>query len=152
MNRPRQVVPSFVSTFLLADQTLTGAGTWDVVLFDIVEPDGSTTGIYDSTTGEFTAPCSGWFDIESQLQSSAALAGGVRIVRNGDTSFPLLATISTDTINTIKRRIRLSIGETVRIEANGTADVLANAGTTPDARASYAMLTMVKRFEDSEIF
>lgn len=151
MSRPRQVVPSFVSTFLLEDQTLTGAGTWDVVLFDVVEPDGSTSGIYNATTGEFTAPFSGWFDLESQLQTSATLTG-IRIVRNGETSFPLIAFDPPDSVATIKKRVRLSLGESLRIEANGTADVEANAGTTPDAKASYAIFTMIKRFEDSEIF
>jgi len=152
MNRPDQVVPSFASSFLLANQVLTGAGTWDVILFNIIETDGSTPGIYDAVTGEFTAPCSGWFDIESILQSTAPLTGGVRVVRNGDTVFPTLALVSTDTINVIKRRLQLALGETVRIEANGTASILATAGTTPNARASSAIFTLVKRFDDTKTF
>lgn len=80
MNRPNQVVPSFSSVYLTADQTL--AAAWTTILFDIVQTDGSDASIYSSTTGEFTAPVSAWYDIIVRLQTSAPLTG-VRVVRNG---------------------------------------------------------------------
>jgi hypothetical protein len=143
---------SFATTFLSADQVLTGVGTWDVVLFNIVEPDGSSTGLYNSTTGAFTSQISGWYDVTMHLQSSAALAGGVRFVRNGETAFPVSSSISTTSINDLTRRIFLAEGETIRIEANGTASILATAGTTPDARASYSIFSLIKRAEDVNVF
>ena len=149
MNKPNQVVPSFSSVYLTADQTLIAA--WTVILFDIIETDGTNPSIYDPTTGEFTAPSSAWYDIDVQLQTSAALTG-LRIVRNGDINFPPIAIAPPDANAFLRLRLKLGYGETVRVEGFGAVDVLALAGTTPEARVSNALFTMVKRFDDTKTF
>lgn len=149
MNRPNQVVPSFSSVYLTADQTL--AAAWTVVLFDIVETDGSTSSIYDPASGEFTCPVSGWYDLDIQLQSSALLTG-VRIIRNGDINFPVSAIAPASIDVHLRSRMKLGLGETLRVEGFGAVDVLALAGTTPDARVSNTIFTLVKRFDDAKIF
>ncbi len=148
MNKPNQVVPSFVSVYLVANQTI--GANYEVVLFDIIETDGTNTSIYDSTTGEFTAPCSGWYDLVVQLTTNVILTG-IRIVRNGDTNFPPIARIPADVSADLTLRCKLGAGETLRVEANG-ANILALAGTTPDARTSNAIFTLVKRFDDTKTF
>lgn len=149
MSQPYQIVPSFSSVYLTADQTL--AGTWTVVLFDIVETDGTTPTIYNRSTGEFSAPVSGWYDVRVRLQTSAPLTG-IRIVKNGDTNFPCIARVPDDTIVDLDLRIQLGLGETVRVEGIGAVDVLALAGTVPDARTSNAVFTTVKRFDETKSF
>ena len=54
MNKPNQVVPSFASVFLTANQTLVN----EVILFNILETDGTNVNIYDRTTGTFTSQIS----------------------------------------------------------------------------------------------
>ena len=149
MNRPNQVVPSFSSVYLSADQTL--AGAWTIILFDIVETDGTDTTIYDRTTGEFTAPISAWYDVSVRLQTSALLTG-IRIVKNRDINFPPIGRDPADTNVNLDLRLKLGEGETVRIEGFGAVDVLALSGLTPDTRASNTVFTMVKRFDDTKTF
>nr|QBK86303.1 MAG: C1q domain protein [Marseillevirus LCMAC102] len=151
MNKPNQVVPSFVSVYLVANQTL--GANYEIVLFDIIETDGTNTSIYDRTTGEFTAPCSGWYNLEVQLTTDVTLTG-LRIIRNGDTNFPPIARIPADVSADLTLRCKLGAGETLRVEADTSAgaDVLALAGTTPDARTSNAIFTLVKRFDDTKTF
>lgn len=147
MNKPNQIVPSFISVYLLANQVV---GAFTPLIFDIIDTDGSDPNIYDSITGQFTAPVSGWYDLDGQLVSSAALTG-VRIVKNGDTSFPIMARIPVDTSVNMRIRIKLGLGETLRFEASG-GTILANAGTVPNAKASNVIFTLVKRFDDTKTF
>ena len=51
--------PVFVSVYLTTD-VAPGGGP---VLFDIIETDGSTPGLYDPATGNFIAKISGWYDL-----------------------------------------------------------------------------------------
>jgi hypothetical protein len=149
MNKPNQVVPSFVSVYLLESQLMGGA-SYTPILFNIIETDGTTPKIYDSTTGEFTAPVSGWFDLDVQIISNVVLAG-VRIIKNGDTNFPIMGRVPIDTEVNMRVRVKLGFGETLRIEAiNGI--ILALSGTTPDSRASNTIFTLVKRFDDTKSF
>lgn len=148
-NRPYQVIPSFCSVYLVANQLMTGS--WGAVLFNIVETDGTESDIYNSTTGQFTAPTSGWYDMEVQIQSSAALTG-LRIVRNGDTNFPAISRVPTTSNIDLKLRVLLGLGETLRVDAIGAVNVLALSGTSPNARVSNAIFTLIKRFEDTRNF
>ena len=145
MNKPNQVVPSFVSVYLTAD---TGALADDPILFNIIETDGTDVGMYDRTTGTFAAPVSGWYDIDVQIQGTLT---ELYIVRNGDTNFPPMAIDPTGMANVFMRtRLQLALGETVQIYATGTVDAL--AGITPEGRASNAIFTLVKRFDDTKTF
>ena len=148
MSKPNQVVPSFVSVFLLADQVFGALGT---VLFDIVNTDGSSDNIYDSATGQFRAPVSGWYDIEAQFATTGGPLTEILIVRNGDTSFPVMGLVPSGDEIHMKRRIKLGLGETLRFEASG-GTILANAGTVPNAKASNILFTLVKRFDDTKPF
>ena len=148
MNKPNQVVPSFVSVYLVADQVIGGA--FAPVLFDVIDTDGTCPTIYDPLTGNFTAPVSGWYDLDGQFVSAAALAG-VRIIKNGDTGFPIMGKIPVDTSVNMRIRVKLGCGETLRFEAS-TGTILANAGLVPDAKASNAIFTLVKRFDDTKTF
>ena len=139
-----QTTSTFSSVYLVADQTL--AGPWTVILFNIVETDGADASIYNSATGEFTAPVSGWYDIDAQLQTSAPL-GGIRFVKNGDTNFPPIGVVPSGTNSTLRLRCKLGIGETIRVEGLGGADILALAGTVPESRASNAIFTLIKSFD-----
>ena len=149
MNPPNQVVPSFSQVFLTANQSI-GASS-EVVLFDIVETDGSNSSIYNSTTGQFTAPVSGWYRVRAQLQSSTALTG-ITIVKNGDTNFPIIGRVPVDTNAELEVLTQLGLGETVQIQAQGVADVLALSGLSPDTRASTALFILTKRFDDTKTF
>jgi hypothetical protein len=148
-NKPYQVVPSFCSTYLVANQLMTGS--WGVILFNIIETDGTEPAIYDPTTGQFSAPTSGWYDMDVQLQSATALTG-VRIVRNGDTNFPPMSEVPATANVSLKLRIQLGLGETLRVEAIGAVNVLALSGTSPNARVSNVIFTLIKRFEDTRNF
>ena len=147
MNKPNQVVPSFVSVYFLANQVV---GVSTPLLFDIINTDGSDLNIYDSSTGQFAAPVSGWYDLDGQIISTAALTD-VKIVKNGDTNFPIMSRIPDNTSVNMKIRIKLGLGETLRFEATG-GTILANAGTVPDSKASNAIFTLVKRFDDTRSF
>lgn len=145
MNKPNQVVPSFASVYLTAD---TGALVDAPVLFDIIETDGSSPGIYDKTTGTFTAPVSAWYDIDVQLQGTLT---ALYIIKNGDTNFPPMAVNPTAlAITNMRTRLKLAFGETLQVYVTGT--VIALGGITPDGRASNAIFTMVKRFDDTKTF
>ena len=150
-NPPNQVIPSFSSVYLLADQVI-GAGVWTTILFDIIDTDGTNPGIYDPTTGEFTAPVSGWFDIKSQLRVSAI--SDLRIVKNGDINFAIGGRPTTSSIGDIFLRTILGKGETLRVEINITAGgtVFALAGTVIESRSSNIIFTLVKRFDDTKTF
>ena len=147
MNKPNQVVPSFVSVYLVADQIV---GAFSPVLFNIVNTDGTDSNIYDSLTGQFTAPISGWYDLDGQILSAAPLTG-IRIIKNGDTSFPIMSRVPTIADVNMRIRVQLGTGETVSFEGEG-GTILANAGTVPDAKASNALFTLVKRFDDTKTF
>ena len=145
MSRPNQVIPSFVSVYLTAD---TGALVDAPILFNVIETDGSDATIYDRTTGTFTAPVSAWYDVEVQIQGTLT---ELYIVRNEDTNFPPMAINPTGlAITHMKTRLNLALGETVQIYASGT--VIALGGITPEGRASNALFTMVKRFDDTKPF
>lgn len=145
MNKPNQVVPSFASVYLTAD---TGALADAPILFDILETDGSDPGIYDKTSGTFTAPVSAWYDIDAQLQGTLT---ELYIVKNGDTNFPPMAIDPTGlAITHMRTRLKLALGETVQVYATGS--VVALSGTTPNGRSSNAIFTMVKRFDDTKTF
>jgi hypothetical protein len=147
--RPNQVVPTFSSVYLSVDQTL--PGVWTVILFDIIETDGVDLNIYNRLTGEFTAPESAWFDVMVNLQTSALLSG-IRVVKNGDINFPIIGRVP-DGINVeLFVRIKLGAGETVRVEGLGAVDILATSGLVPNTRASNAVFTMIKRFQDTRPF
>lgn len=150
MNKPNQVVPSFTSVYLLANQTLNNI-SWEVILFNIIETDGSDPSIYNRLTGEFTAPVSAWYDMIVQLQTSEPLSG-IRIVRNGDINFPSIGRSATSTLTDLHLRIKLGLGETLRVEGFGGTDVLALSGMIPDTRSSNTLFTMVKRFDDTKTF
>jgi hypothetical protein len=149
MSQPYQIVPSFSSVYLTANQTI--GAVWETILFNIIETDGTNPQIYNPTTGLFTAPVSGWYDLNVHLQTSATLTG-VRIVKNGDPNFPCIARVPADGIADIYLRIQLGAGETLSVDVIGVANVLALAGTTPNARASNAIFTMVKRFDQTQTF
>ena len=147
MNRPNQVVPSFSSVYLSVDQIIPAA--WTIILFDIVETDGTSPLIYDKTTGNFIAPESAWYDLYIQLQTSAPLTG-IRIVKNGDVNFPPIGRVPPADINCdLYLRTKLGQGETLRVEGFGITNVLATSGLTPNTRASNAVFTMIKRFQDT---
>ncbi len=137
---PYQTIPSFVTVSLTSDVTPSGPGT---ILFNIIETDGSTTGIYNPINGRFTAPSSGWYDIEISLQTSAALSN-LRIVKNDDINFPVYGINPDTTTVFIKVRLNLGLGEFITIQSDG-AIIRALAGTTPNQRASSAIFTLVKR-------
>ena len=147
MNRPTQIVPFFVSVYLLANLVI---GGYTTVLFDIIETDGTDPVIYNSGTGKFTCPVSGWYDLDVQLISAAAL-GGVRIIKNGDTNFPIMGLIPVTANANMRVRVNLGLGETLQIQALG-GTILALAGTVPNARASNAIFTLVKRYDDTKTF
>jgi len=149
MNKPNQVVPSFVSVFLITDQVV--GVTLEPLLFDVIDTDGTSDNIYDATTGQFRAPVSGWYDIEGQFATTLGPLTGIVIVKNGDTGFPVMGLIPVGEEIHIKRRIKLGLGETLRFDASG-GTILANAGTTPNAKASNILFTLVKRFDDTKTF
>lgn len=154
MSRPNQVVPAFTTLFRgdIGGSALSlPSGVWTTILFDIEETDGTTTNMYDSATGQITAPRSGWYDIEAQI-SSTANTDGINIVRNGDINFPVFASNVTSVVQFIKTRCKLSIGETVEIQAHtslGGNFVDAITTTTPVAHATNAMVTLVKEFDSA---
>ena len=148
INIPNQVVPSFVSVYLLSNQVI--GGLYTPIFFNIIETDGTFPVIYNSLTGQFTAPFSGWYDLDGQIKSAAPLTG-LRIVKNGDTNFPIVGMVPIDINVNMRVRVQLGLGETVRFEAVG-GTILALAGTVPNARASNAIFTMVKRFKDTRFF
>ena len=133
----------FSSVFLTLDQLI--PGTWETIIFQRVETDGQHPNVYNNTTGQFTAPVSGWYDVEVQIQSDVALSG-VRIIRDGDGDFPIVARVPTDRDADIKARVRLADGETTSIQVIGPATVEAFAGTTPNARVTNAIFTLVKAY------
>jgi len=150
-NPPNQVIPSFSSVYLLADQVIP-AGVWTTILFDIIDTDGTNPSIYSPTTGQFTAPVSGWFDIKAQLRVSAV--SDIRIVKNSDVNFPVEARPTQATTGDISLRTKLGKGETLEVQIiiAGGGSVFALADTTPDARSSNTIFTLVKRFDDTKTF
>ena len=147
MNKPNQVIPSFVSVFRTSDQVLAVAG---VILFDVIETDGTDANIYDRTTGTFTAPVSAWYDIDVQIQGPLT---ELYIIRNGDINFPVIGVDPTDDLVAhIRGRMKLALGETVQVFATGTVTALFTAASGAITRASNTIFTMVKRFDDTKTF
>lgn len=139
----------FSSVFLTLDQII--PTDWTTIIFQRVETDGQFTTAYNNTTGKFTAPVSGWYDVEVQIQSDVALSG-VRIIRDGDGDFPVVARTPTDREADIKARVRLADGETTEVQVLGSATVEAFAGTVPNARVTNAIFTLVKAFNEISNF
>ncbi len=137
---PYQTIATFVCCYLTADVTPTGPGP---ILFNIIETDGSGTSVYNSTNGRFTAPTSGWYDIEVNLTTSAPLTN-LRIIKNDDTNFPVYGTNPSISEPNLKVRLNLGFGEFITVQSAG-ATILALAGTTPNQRASSAIFTLIKR-------
>jgi len=142
MSRSYQVVPPFVSVELLDD--ISGL-TDDPILFDIINTDGESEKIYDSSLGTFTSPLSGWYDMEVTLQGTLTK---LYFVKNGNATFPVHGVNPTGVglIHT-KKRLILSEGETISIFASG--GVTADSKMSPNAKASNAIFTLVKTFSST---
>ncbi len=151
MNKPNQVVPSFVSVYLSKSLGLAFPAVWTIIPFDIIETDGTDPVIYDPITKEFTAPVSGWYDFDIQLQTTQTLTG-IRVIRNKDVNFPVIGRVPSGTDPDIRVRLKLGLGETVRVEVLGAGNISDTASLTPDARVSNAIFTLVKRFDDTKTF
>src|SRR5947207_661941 len=112
---PYQTIPSFVVVYLTSNVTPAGPGT---ILFNIIETDGSTPGLYNPVNGRFIAPVSGWYDLEVCLQTSAPLTN-LRIIKNDDTNFPIFGQVCSSTNVFIKVRVNLGVGEYLNIQSAG---------------------------------
>lgn len=131
----------FSSVYLNANQAL--AGVWTTILFNIIETDGQTVDQYDAATGRFTATKTGWYDVEVSLQTSAPLTG-VRLIKNGDGNTSPMSRVDTSTTVNMKCRLFLAQREFVEVQGIGAVNVLATSGTTPNARSSNCIFTLVK--------
>lgn len=130
--------------------------TWTTVLFDLTETDGSTL-FYNTATGKFTAPISGWYDIESQITWSVdpGTAGAIRILKNGDPNSPIFVSFS-EIVGTIRTRTRLAENETVEIQIYQNTGAPISIAATIDpgteaepGRATNALVTMIKAFANT---
>lgn len=151
MNKPNQVVPSFSHVILSSDQKI--PSSWTVILFDIINTDGTDKDIYDASTGEFSAPVSGWYDIQVNIELSSAGLSGLRIIKNRDVNFPVIAAGVLPKIASLFTRVKLGLGESLRVEVYGPETVLAlSSAPPPAAYASTCTFTLAKRFDDAKSF
>ena len=111
--------PTFVTVYRGATNQSIPNGTWTTVLFNVITTDGSSNTIYTSNNGRFTAPISGWYDIEAQITWNSAVAGALRIVQGENTMLPVFirSTSTTSPLVSIKFRTFLGQREYLRIQA-----------------------------------
>jgi len=145
--------PTFATVFRGSTNQSIPNGTWTTVLFNIIETDGSSNVIYNSTTGTFTAPVSGWYDIEAQITWASAVAGALRVIQGESTTLPafIRSTSTVFPLISIKYRTFLGQNEYVRIQARqpsgGPINILAtiDPGTLGQpGKCTSASFTLVK--------
>ncbi len=146
---------TFVSVFRGSTPQTIPDATWTTVLYNVVETDGTSNTIYDPTTGRFSAPVAGWYDIEAQIQWTAAAgaAPAIRIVKNGDTNLPAFVRSgdATSILLNIKLRLFLGRGEFVEVQviqnSGGGLDILEVLDPQTQGepgRCSSGNLTLIK--------
>ncbi len=143
--------PTFVNVFRGSTNQSIPNAAWTTVLFNIIETDGTSNVIYDSPTGQFAAPVTGWFDIESQITWASSITSSLRIIKNGNNTLPEFIQSNTAEQADIKLRLFLGQNEFIQVQAlqasEGAINILASIDPSTlgqPGRCSSGTFTLVK--------